>query len=964
MAIVDRRGATVNAVDPPAATTPNAGLAIKTAVRVAIGVNIDLQTFGLGTGDGVALAANDRALLFGQTVATENGLYSASTGVWQRTSDFSDNSQVADGLLVYVTEGDANARGLLRLEADNPVLIGTSAIAFNKALLFRETLAADRTLNVPAEYPTIQDALDAAGKLDLNGFDVVIDIADGHYPEALITPAMLTGNRITGGGSVTLLGNTTTPANVEIGGASFSGTPFSCSNIGYFVLDGVRLTSTGARLVDMNSPVSTVQLNAVELNNLGPVQSGRAQFGADLFIQGPVSIVAVPSVPGQALFIAQAKGIITINNAAVSPRGALEFPTALGSGLYVFYSNDDGYVQVDSAATFVNAGNWQGKFAHVTLRGIMQVNPALSVMPGGATFDHDGTGLITTNNLTVASGVYSASAGLLSWNFSNTWTASLDASANTASRTYILPDISSTLAVLGLAQTFTAAQTIQAAAVGALSVGPNGATNPSFRVDTNVAGIETGIVIQPAAPGGGAGVAARSSAANENLRLNAKATGELHLGDTSTGNIVAYRPVILAADPTTALGAATKQYADALVVGLLDDRGNYNASGNVFPSSGGSGSAGAILKGDLWFISVAGTLGGVAVNIGDQLRALVDTPGSTAANWAISEANIGYVPENVANKDTDGTLAANSDTKYASQKATKTYADTKVPKVISGLSAAAAVADADLFPTDQGAGALKQTFAAVKTWIKAWIVKADVGLGNVDNTSDVNKPVSTAQATADALAIQNSLLTTRGDIITRSATAPQRVALGAAGTVVASDGTDTIFRTLTALLDAVFGNTQGQTLKRGASVWAADNIGASKASFSVNKNGTDQTGIASATPTQLTFGTEVWDVGNYFASNAWTPPAGKVSFTAQIRIVGTLTAGGDFDLYLYKNGVAYKIFRNVNSTTTENIGNLVLDDIANGTDVYTLFVQGTASSGTITAKGVDTYTWWQGKMIE
>ena len=39
---------------------------------------------------------------------------------------------------------------------------------------------------------------------------------------------------------------------------------------------------------------------------------------------------------------------------------------------------------------------------------------------------------------------------------------------------------------------------------------------------------------------------------------------------------------------------------------------------------------------------------------------------------------LGYTPENVANKDTDGTLAANSDTKYPSQKAVKTYADTKV----------------------------------------------------------------------------------------------------------------------------------------------------------------------------------------------------------------------------------------------------------------------------------------------
>jgi hypothetical protein len=54
-------------------------------------------------------------------------------------------------------------------------------------------------------------------------------------------------------------------------------------------------------------------------------------------------------------------------------------------------------------------------------------------------------------------------------------------------------------------------------------------------------------------------------------------------------------------------------------VGLWDDRGN-SAATNVFPSAGGSG-AGAILKGDIWTIS-AGTLGGVAVSLGDTVRAL------------------------------------------------------------------------------------------------------------------------------------------------------------------------------------------------------------------------------------------------------------------------------------------------------------------------------------------------------
>lgn len=96
---------------------------------------------------------------------------------------------------------------------------------------------------------------------------------------------------------------------------------------------------------------------------------------------------------------------------------------------------------------------------------------------------------------------------------------------------------------------------------------------------------------------------------------------------------------------------ATQAYANALVVGLLDDRGNYDASGNVFPSSGGSGAAGAILKGDLWTISVAGTLDGHPVTVGDVVRALADTPGQTDANWAIGENNFGYVALNQALAD-------------------------------------------------------------------------------------------------------------------------------------------------------------------------------------------------------------------------------------------------------------------------------------------------------------------------
>lgn len=55
----------------------------------------------------------------------------------------------------------------------------------------------------------------------------------------------------------------------------------------------------------------------------------------------------------------------------------------------------------------------------------------------------------------------------------------------------------------------------------------------------------------------------------------------------------------------------------------------------------------------------------------------VEKPIGTATQTALDgkQAALGFTSENSANKDTDGTLAANSDIKYPSQKAVKTYVD-------------------------------------------------------------------------------------------------------------------------------------------------------------------------------------------------------------------------------------------------------------------------------------------------
>lgn len=91
--------------------------------------------------------------------------------------------------------------------------------------------------------------------------------------------------------------------------------------------------------------------------------------------------------------------------------------------------------------------------------------------------------------------------------------------------------------------------------------------------------------------------------------------------------------------------------------------GGWDASGDVFPTTGGSGVAGAIVSGDYWVITVAGTLGGVAVLPGDFITSLIDSPGQTSGNWNITSDSekadkvIGAITGNLASLTNTGNLA-------------------------------------------------------------------------------------------------------------------------------------------------------------------------------------------------------------------------------------------------------------------------------------------------------------------
>lgn len=95
----------------------------KDAVKVASSGNLTLS--GLQSIDGVTLGQDDRILVFGQTDATENGIYTVSTGSWVRATDADEDDEVTNGLYTYVTSGSVYQSSGWLLISPDPITVDT-----------------------------------------------------------------------------------------------------------------------------------------------------------------------------------------------------------------------------------------------------------------------------------------------------------------------------------------------------------------------------------------------------------------------------------------------------------------------------------------------------------------------------------------------------------------------------------------------------------------------------------------------------------------------------------------------------------------------------------------------------------------------------------------------------------------------------------------------------------------------
>jgi hypothetical protein len=192
---------------------------------------------------------------------------------------------------------------------------------------------------------------------------------------------------------------------------------------------------------------------------------------------------------------------------------------------------------------------------------------------------------------------------------------------------------------------------------------------------------------------------------------------------TITGGSITGTAIHGLAAPSAGGDAANKTYVDGIIAAqdAMVFKGVLSASGNPdYPAAD---------RGWTYRISAAGKIGGASgtnVEIGDMIICLTDgtaagTQAAVGANWGIIQTNI------------DGAVVGPSSV------------TDDLPAIFDGAT---------------GKLLKSKTYAAFKTLLA--LVKGDVGLGNTDNTSDANKPISTAQALAIAASRSVDLIEANG----------------------------------------------------------------------------------------------------------------------------------------------------------------------------------------------------------
>lgn len=311
---------------------------------------------------------------------------------------FSVNPRSGGGLvsapgLREATQAEAEA-GVILGRYMSPLRVRQAFTVFMPSV--REKLSAARTYFVRTDgsnsnngltnsaggaFLTLQGAYDViCSAIDLNGKIVTVQVGDGTY-----TNTLALNQPWTGGGSVTIQGNSGTPGNVLIRTTSTSCFAITCPLPGTLTLKDMRLENLGSNA------------DGINLNAPGVVRFSNIVFGQS------VGNHAISKVGGA--FI-QAFGNYTIDGGAVCHMlaqggGQVEAVgrTVTCTGARVFFkfafANTLGYIDAFST-TYPGSGSFTGQRCQASSNGVVFTNTGLgtinSYFPGNATGTTDSGG--------------------------------------------------------------------------------------------------------------------------------------------------------------------------------------------------------------------------------------------------------------------------------------------------------------------------------------------------------------------------------------------------------------------------------------------------------------------------------------------------------------------------------------------------------------------------------------------
>jgi hypothetical protein len=174
--------------------------------------------------------------------------------------------------------------------------------------------------------------------------------------------------------------------------------------------------------------------------------------------------------------------------------------------------------------------------------------------------------------------------------------------------------------------------------------------NATIEVDNDIVRVKD-LGITTAKLNDGAVTTIKIGANQVTLAKLAQVANNTVIGNTSGGTATPSEVIIVtdlasASSTTLATSAAIKTYIDTNVGNLGNLEGAWNASSGSFPV--GSSPVAGTKAGDYWYVSVAGTTGGVAFNVGDVIVAKVNNAStSTASDWIQLEVNRDQATETV-----------------------------------------------------------------------------------------------------------------------------------------------------------------------------------------------------------------------------------------------------------------------------------------------------------------------------